>query len=165
MLRKLLVLPVALGALVMLCGPASAGFGPPELEGTVSCADGTYTIDWTLTVFGVPEGASATVDSAMLSGATAGSVDFEPNPIPGGVDPSQTATGATVLPGTTTGDVTLDVDTTYGSTLTASATVTLDGTCTQGASSTTTASSSTTTTSVPPAVAAAVTAATPTFTG
>jgi len=165
MVRKLLALPLALGALVLLAGPASAGFGPPELAGTASCADGTYTIEWTLTVFGVPEGSSASIDSAMLSGAAAGSVDFVPNPIPGGNDPSQTATGATVLPGTTTGDVTLDVDTTYGSTLSASATVTLDGTCAQEVTSTTTAPTSTTATTAPRASAAAVTAAAPTFTG
>jgi hypothetical protein len=109
--------------------PAGAGQGPAVLEGEVSCVAGTYEVTWTVTVQGLPDGAEADLIDIELSGAASGTVTFTPNPIPGVTGELVSSTGTTALPGSTVGDVTLDLVSVYISPQPATATVTLDGTC------------------------------------
>jgi hypothetical protein len=122
------VFGVSVLTLVVSAIPAGAGQAPPELEGAVTCSDGTYTITWTITVFGVPPGEESNLVNIQLSGAASGTVVFTPNPVPG---PSPvTSQGTTTLPGSTSGDVTLTLVSDYLMPREATATVTLDGACT-----------------------------------
>src|SRR5215510_10841611 len=91
----LLTLGASAVALVGWSIPAGAGQGTALLEGVAACANGQYTITWTVT----------------LSGAATGTVTFTPNPVPG---PSPAVSHAqSVHPGTTVGDVTLTLTSDY----------------------------------------------------
>jgi hypothetical protein len=126
---RLMLLALTMGAFAFAgwTSPAGAGQGPPVLEGVVTCANGQYTIAWTVTIAGLPQGAESNLEDIELSGATTGTVVFTPNPVPG---PSPAvAHGTTVLPGTTVGDVTLTLVSDYIVPQEATDTVTLEGTC------------------------------------
>jgi hypothetical protein len=97
--------------------------------------------------------------AAELSGATSGTVDFDPDPIPGNDTPEATSTGTTSVPGSTSGTVTLDVTVEYIGALMASADVELEGDCV-GPSTTAPASTAPSTATAPVAVES-----TPAFTG
>jgi hypothetical protein len=173
-MRRLVGMTVAAAALVAATAlPASAGV-TLQAAGTAACeADGTYRITWVLSLPGNSPGeepypVTLNVEEAVLSGAVSGPVVFSPDPWGGTVEPDDpdvvtfTTSGTTIVPGTTSGTVTLDVVVYYEEPdfdLDATVSVDLDGTCRPAATSTSTTGATATT------AATASLTATPRFTG
>jgi hypothetical protein len=182
---------VALGAIViMLVATAGTAFAHfPVVSGTVACADGTYTITWS--VWNNSGGGSEAMNliSSTVTTSSQSSATVTWNGDVTNLQPGQqnTVTGTTILPGSESGTVTLTVIGRYltgdfpdtvrsasvelpepcvppsTTTTTAAITTTTAATTTTTAATTTTtvATSTTTTTAAPTTTTAAPTTTTP----